>query len=75
MFDTCSAKVHVAVVRFDVPCAALIGDTADRADERQVLRFGRDAEELTGLEIDRHLDREAGVPVEALVWCHQCKPY
>ena len=75
MLDPGAPQVHVAIVRLDVARAALVGDVRDRADEREMLRLGRDPEELTGLEVDRHLDREAGIPVEALVWCHQGKPY
>ena len=40
-----------------------------------MLRLGRDPQELAGLQVDRHLDSEAGIAVEALVWCHQDKPY
>ena len=75
MLDPGAPQVHVAVVGLDVARSALVRDVRDRPHEREMLRFGRDSEELTGLEIDRHLDREAGIPVEALVWCHQDKPY
>jgi hypothetical protein len=75
VLDPGAPKVHVAVVHLDIARTALVRDPADRTDERQVLRLGRDPEELPGLEVHRHLDREAGIPVEALVRCHQAKPY
>ena len=40
-----------------------------------MLGLGRDPEELAGLQVDRHLDREARIAVEPLVWRHQGKPY
>ncbi len=36
-----------------------------------MLGLGRDPEELAGLKVDRNLDGEAGIAVEALVRCHQ----
>ena len=75
VLDARALQMRVAVVGLDVARAALVGDTRDRADERQVLRLGRDPEELTGLEIDRHFDREPCIPVEPLVRCHIGKPY
>ena len=64
-------QMLVAVVRLDVPSPPLVRDATDRANERKVLGLGRDSEELAGLKVDRHLDREAGIAVESLVSCHQ----
>src|SRR5262245_39175446 len=63
----------VAVVRLDVPRAALVRDTADCAHERRGVGPRRDAEEVPRLEVDRHLHRKPRVPVEPLVRCHMTK--
>ena len=42
VLDAGALQMSVAVVGLDVPRAALVGDMRDRADERQVLRLGRD---------------------------------
>ena len=70
VLDPRALQMSVAVVGLDVARAALVGDTPDRADQRQVLRLGRDPEELTGLEVDCDFDRKPCVPVEPLVRRH-----
>jgi len=39
-----------------------------------MLRLGRNPEELTGLEVDGHLDHEPCISVETFVRCHMSKP-
>ena len=75
VLDPRALQVSIAVVDLDEARAALVGDPADRADQRQVLRVGRDPEELPGLEVDCDLDRKACVPVEPLRRRHKPKPY
>ena len=75
VLDHGALQVGVAIVHVHEAGAALVRDAADRARERQVLRVGRDPEELPGLEVDGDLDRKACVPVEPLVRRHGGKPY
>ena len=75
VLDARALQVRVAIVRLDVPGAPLVGDTPDRPDKGQMLRIGRDPEELPGLEVDGDLDRKACIPVEPLVRRHKPRPY
>ena len=75
VLDTRAAHVHVAELGLHVACAALVGELSDRANKRQMLRLGVDAQELTRLEVDRHLHRQARVPFEPLVRSHAVEPY
>ena len=52
-------QVRVAVDDLDVAGAALVRDAADGADQREMLRIGRDPQELPRLEVDGDLDRKA----------------
>ncbi len=71
VLDPRALQVVVSVEHLDVPGPALVGNAADRADQREVLRIGRDPKELPGLEVDSDLDGQACVPVEPLRRAHQ----
>ena len=66
--DVRSTDVLVRVEDVDVPRAGRVGLAADRPDERRVLDQRVDSERLPGLEVQAHLDGEACVGLEALVW-------
>jgi hypothetical protein len=67
VLDARALQMSVPVLRLNVPRAALVGDTSDRADEREMLGLRGDPQELARLEIDGNFDGKPGVPVEALV--------
>ena len=66
MFDAGALQMSVPILGLDVSRAALVGDACDRPDERQMLGFCGDPQELPWLEIDRNFDGKSRVPVEAL---------
>jgi hypothetical protein len=63
-------QMVVAVEHLDIARPALVRDAPDCSDQREMLRVGRDPEELPRLEVDGDLDRKACVPVEPLRRTH-----
>jgi hypothetical protein len=59
VLDEGSPQVRVPVHDLDVPGAALVRDPPHGSDQRQMLRIGRDPQELPRLEVDGDLDRKA----------------
>ena len=73
--DPGAPDVLVGVVDVDVAGAVLVGDTGDRACQRRVLGQGDHPDHLTFTDVRPHLDREAGVALEALLWSHGGEAY
>jgi hypothetical protein len=70
VLDPRALEVVVAVEHLHIARATLVCDPADSPDQREMLRVGRDPEELPRLEVDGDLDRKACVPVEPLRRTH-----
>ena len=66
--------MHVSVVRLDVAGAALVRDLAIARTRGRCSGSAEIRRSWPGWRLTADLDGEAGVAVEALLWCHQANP-